>query len=105
MSTRGNTWGYYAGNEFDHHAHSVHILVGFFFALNYMLGYCVLAVAYAVHYTGLAVGWLIILFISALCCCTAWWTLEVMARAQVNIFFVLIYLQIMYISYVHDIQF
>lgn len=60
--------------------------VGFCFIVNYIVGSGFLAVPYVLWHTGIIVGVCTLVVISFFIAIPAFWTLEIMARAQVSFF-------------------
>ena len=63
---------------------TVHIVLGFFFIVNFCLGIGVLGIPYAFFYTGLIAAFPTLLIVSVVSWVNANYLLEIMARAQVR---------------------
>ena len=62
---------------------TVHIVFGFFFIINYIVGTGFLGIPYSFYEAGMLAGIVTLIVISFIAWNTASWELEVMARAQV----------------------
>ena len=80
--TLGKMWC--CSKKNDRTPRTVHILLGYFFVLNYALATGFLGVPYTFFYSGFLAAIPTLLLAAFVTWLTSVWLLEVMARAQVN---------------------